>query len=757
MKRRLLRPLFGLLAWMVIVSTDLPAAGAEAGPLGYPRPFSFRSITPQRLPHMDWISLVVSDLHVRTRRGAEIEFKRQHPSRPVLVQINSEGLGLWGTWICLPLQCQEDLGLRSSRSLEVFDEFNQDVYPTIDFPGYWVYEAGAECLTPIPADETEVTVGVSDVSPFRPSSHPHSVNRLKRPHFNKDVVICPRDGDGELDWLSAGFATVIAVDEANGTVALRRWEGKTNRRRAYAPGAYMAPNANQIVLPDFPPAWRKYLGLREVEYVTPFLPNLTRFCPRDPRTGLNAAQWLARHYTDVKNRLYPTLDGFVFDVSAGTFHPSGRISERSDCDVDGRPDYFYFHGIDFWALGMYDFFTYLRDGTAGKHAGLGSQLVIVSDANSNEEARFLDLLNGVEFEFGMVNPWKPRTHTYSSNLDRYLLWSARSRTPRVSYIHHKSPTDTYHGGTGEDLQFYMHDNYYRLDVATACMGTGYVGNDVSRPPGHPAVAYPERKQQIKEHGTPLPLDWDEYHDGRAETRHWLGSPLGGPVRLVDHLRPVPLADKGDPPALEVESPYEARMLDSSGKGTVRVDVQKVMPWRQTGFKVRLVFPAGELFRDREYTVKFVVQAPSPYARVDERYASIPSNLEARLAVGRSLGRAQEALVLARPREVYLTLTAPASGPGRLEFGLAEEPGEIALSEVRLYEGCSDVMIRRFEHGLALLNGSATSPFLFDLSKLTPGESYRRIDGDQDPVHNSGKPVDAPLSLGPRDGILLRQR
>ena len=120
MNGRLLRLLFGLLAWIAIGCTHLAAAGAEAGALGYPRPFSFRSVTPQRLPHMDWISMVVSDLHLRTRRGAEIEFKRRYPSRPVLVQINSEGLGLWGTWICLPLQCQEDLGLRSSRSLEVW-------------------------------------------------------------------------------------------------------------------------------------------------------------------------------------------------------------------------------------------------------------------------------------------------------------------------------------------------------------------------------------------------------------------------------------------------------------------------------------------------------------------------------------------------------------------------------------------------------------------------------------------------------------
>lgn len=739
-----------------LASTGLAKQPSEA--IGYPRPFSFREINPKNLAYLNDMAMVVSDLHLRTRKGADLEFKQRYPSRPVLVQINTEGLGLWGTWICLPQQRLDDIGLTSPLSMKVFEELSKQVYPIVDFPGYWTYEAGADTTEPITGDQEVVTVAVTDTKPFEPSSHPHSVNRLPFESFKKDIVICPRDADGGLDWLAAEFGSVISVDSENKTIQVRRWRTRQETKRKHAIGTYLAPNANQIVLPAFPDVWIRYLHLREAEYYTPFLPNVTRHCPVDPRTGLNAAQWLARHWIDVKGREYPTADGYVFDVSAGTFHPSNRISRQSDCDVDGKPDYFYFDGLDHWALGMFDFFSYLRDGVEGKFQGLGRELVLASDANTNEEARFFDLLNGAEYEFGTVNPFRPVTHRYSSNLDRYLLWSTRAREPRVSYIHNKYPTDSYHGGSEDDLAFYMHDNYYRLDMATACMGTGYVGKSVSRPGGSPATAYPQRKQQIEEHGTPLPLDWDEYHCGDENTRNWLGQPLADPVRLTNHLKPRDLPVRADRSSarLHVAAGYAAEFLDASDEGTLRVQVHEVQPWHKTNFKIRLSLPLGDVKKGREYTLHFRARAPSPYAKVDPKYASIPRNLAVRLSVDLTTGLDQETLVFEERREIFLTLTAPADGAGQLEFALEEEPGLIEFSSIRLYEGCADVMVRRFENGVALLNGSSVTPHVFDLGELFPGEVYRRISGRQDPNHNSGELVAAPLTLGPRDGIMLRR-
>jgi hypothetical protein len=288
------------------------------------------------------------------------------------------------------------------------------------------------------------------------------------------------------------------------------------------------------------------------------------------------------------------------------------------------------------------------------------------------------LLNGAEYEFGTVNPFRPLTHRYSSNLDRYLLWSSRARKPRVSYIHNKYPTDSYHGGSEDDLAFYMHDNYYRLDMATACMGTGYVGKSVSRPGGSPVTAYPQRKQQIEEHGTPLPLDWDEYHCGDENIGGWLGSPLAEPVRLIDHLKARVLPDCSSV-KLDVEAGYAAELLDASNENVLRVEVHKVEPWHKTNFKIRLSLPVGNVKKGQEYTLCFKVHGPSPYAKADPKYASIPCNLAVRLSVGSTTGLDQETLVFEESREIFLTLTAPADGGGRLEFGLAEEPGVMELS------------------------------------------------------------------------------
>ena len=79
-----------------------------------------------------------------------------------------------------------------------------------------------------------------------------------------------------------------------------------------------------------------------------------------------------------------------------------------------------------------------------------------------------------------------------------------------------------------------------------------------------------------------------------------------------------------------------------------------------------------------------------------------------------------------------------------------------LSSIQMCEGCPDIMIRSFENGVVLLNGSSMSPHVFDLAKLFPGDVHRRIHGRQDPNHNSGKKVGASLTLGPRDGIMLRR-
>jgi hypothetical protein len=121
---------------------------------------------------------------------------------------------------------------------------------------------------------------------------------------------------------------------------------------------------------------------------------------------------------------------------------------------------------------------------------------------------------------------------------------------------------------------------------------------------------------------------------------------------------------------------------------------------------------------------------------------------------RGFGYMQEVLAFEDEREVTLTMIAPADGEGILQLGLAENRGEIEIRELELREGCADVLARRFENGLVILNGSTFSPAVVRLSDLDPSGKYRRIQGTQDPVHNDGELVGAAVEIAPQDALFL---
>jgi len=89
----------------------------------------------------------------------------------------------------------------------------------------------------------------------------------------------------------------------------------------------------------------------------------------------------------------------------------------------------------------------------------------------------------------------------------------------------------------------------------------------------------------------------------------------------------------------------------------------------------------------------------------------------------------------------------------LEF-LVEGSAPVWLSRVAAYAH-PDVIYRAFERGLVLANPSPRA-YVFDLAKLFPGQSFRRLRGSsrQDPKTNDGSPVGGELTLGPKDALFL---
>lgn len=64
-----------------------------------------------------------------------------------------------------------------------------------------------------------------------------------------------------------------------------------------------------------------------------------------------------------------------------------------------------------------------------------------------------------------------------------------------------------------------------------------------------------------------------------------------------------------------------------------------------------------------------------------------------------------------------------------------------------------VYVRRFEHGMAIVNPKGNGTGSINLSTLFPGETYKRISGTQDSTTNNGTTVTS-LSLPDRSGLIL---
>ena len=64
-----------------------------------------------------------------------------------------------------------------------------------------------------------------------------------------------------------------------------------------------------------------------------------------------------------------------------------------------------------------------------------------------------------------------------------------------------------------------------------------------------------------------------------------------------------------------------------------------------------------------------------------------------------------------------------------------------------------VYIRRFQHGMAVVNPKGNGTQTVDLAALFPGETYQRITGTQDPATNNGATVTT-VTLDERNGLIL---
>ncbi len=783
--------LFALIPTLVV--TTPPAPAAIAVPAGYPKQVVFRNETPAMLEaDQDKIQMVVSDHSVWTRGYGHEAFAERFPEKPVLVHVGGDFISANAY---SPRQMLQDRGLADgevkARYLQTRkgaqEILAEDFLPIPGFLGYWVYEAGVNAVDRIDASQA-VTIRVPDAKRFapRPITPPSSAGELRLimgdSRVARIVVICPRGEQGELRWRAAELAEVVDANDQAGTLRLRRF----NMGKGFAAlpaGCYVAASA---------PVWDRIVtwGHRNLPASHPFhnpvwqffMPNFTPLCPVDPETGLNAAQWFARHFLERKKKYYPHSGGYALDVTTDTFFPKPHHIAAADLNHDGMVDRGFFNGVSWWALGMHDFVYYMRAGVPGVFEGMGSKLLVTWDATDNMDQRFFHLLNGAEFEHTMIHGegWGPMGHLYSSNLDRLLLWGERAVRPNVTFVSNKLPDEAYHGGTKEEFAKSQAARpaqslrRMRLDLASACMATGYFNKYAGRATPATLSKYPGAAEQVARYGAPLLQDYDELQQGTDRIRGWLGQPLSPPVRYRHHLGP--LLYRFDeisalPTMVSTDGVWKAPRSERRGNAALVLKCEATGPFVSADqtFTLTACLPLSgvELEEMAEYAVSFSVRGSSPYGEIAPRYRPIPRNINLRLRVGERVAPAsapayyqkkgyyQECTVFEDERRVELTLQAPAGGSGVLEICISESPGTVEISNLEIRRGCADVVYREFEHGLVVLNGSSNQGVKVDLHAISPQSRFRRLKGSQDPVHNNGEPVEQFLLNG-RDGLFLKR-
>ena len=705
---------------------------------GYPRPVGFRRMDRKDLPELVFQDAAVASTAERSYRENEqtaLDFKRLNPEAIIRAQY---------FWDAFPRVLPQVIA-EQTRSRFLSDP---EFYAFPKFNGYYLALHPAKVLEDIPEGK-EADVHVSDISGWMPTWQ-----KCRKSNRFPYALIYELDDKGSANFERSEFVKVTAVDADKQRIKVLR----LSPQNAAAGNAYQAGRA-RIGIQSF-----------TANFADMWYPNLSRFCPRDPATGMNAAEYWARHISSYFRQRLASLNGLAFDV------PPFAPHRGADINNDGIVDHGYDQGINCLGLGLHDFFDYLKRGSQFG-AGLGEKVLITTDGEEMADQRFPDVTHGAENE---DFPAYMDFTRFPEQLNLHRWWCERAAAPNISYLVMRFPTDAYHNkARTEKLLPWMHNNFARLGLASACFGNGLVSYESSR-------VWVDKKLLASHEGN-KPADgelfdtrpyyiWDEYNAGTRNQFRWLGRPAGPVMFRTDHLGKelLPSESFTQWEAIKIPDP----MIVLKGKtfspkdrilsAEVHFMGTPERPWTSEpgpdGPK-RLERAASVILRSprlpttvsagSQMAISFVGSGRCAYGAVDRKYESIPLciGFRIRMETGQR-GISQWVYLDNKPWTTQLSVTAPASGPASLEILAGVESGQFELRHFSLRDGCAEVAYRRFEHGLVLMNGSEREKAVFDLKHIDPDARFQRIDGVVDPVWNDGQPVKEQIELPAREAIFL---
>lgn len=581
------------------------------------------------------------------------------------------------------------------------------------FPGHWLLLNGTTLTADLSASETTLRVA-------------NGALVLE----GEAVQITALDAGGKPDWSKVEQIRVKSVSGDRVTVDRGQFGSSATAFKAgaarVAAHAYVTYSENTI--------W-KY-----------------NFCLESPRDaqGRRLVDALARTLADyiAPGGVLAGIDGYQFDVARFSTGSTQQRTRRLDCDNDGEPDSGYANGRSSYGLGAASFFTTLR-------SLVGDDVLLLSEATGGLNERSITQANGIEIEsFPDLHAWDH----FSASFQRYRYWVENARAPRLSFLQLKETAEAFTRCADRDKGTNWR---YRLAIAAALMGDGYFAwlpideDDAACSYRHPTLGYAYAEP-------------DELTAGRDGRWGYLGQALEQP-RRVDRGAGVTVlsadfeATAGVTIALQGKSSATSaldRERPGGGASSLRITVTAIDPDPNDG-RVRASLAPMRVQKDREYAISLKVRADTGYGKVDPTYAALPRKVSFDVLVGgkQAPTPAQAAPLLdvmadATWRQYVLSFVAPADdAAATVRIALGTEPGDVWLDDVRVSEGGPDLFVRRFENGVVLLNATA-APHAFDLARLFPGVSLRRIDGAVDRAVNTGQPVSGTVTVPARDALIL---
>lgn len=481
--------------------------------------------------------------------------------------------------------------------------------------------------------------------------------------------------------------------------------------------------------------------------------NLSDMAPVNPANGKRANRWLADWYVRdfaPSTSGAPTLDGYELDVAQWTprrINVNGGI-KNLDCNLDGTVDHCNKdigtpEQTNSYGVGYEQFVRMLKQGLAAYDTDPSRPPKMVL---GDSPFRSIDDANGAEFE--SFPNWDNYGRSSSALSDLgFFVDKARSSGPHVSYAFTKEITPLYGipsrqnpNGCIEPPKGTCRNGSYRYGLVASLVTGAF-------------HAYADEYGYFNH-----PVGWDE--DGGVVNAGsttlgtgYLGQPLGPPVRQPRFTSPnlalnptfeSTLTDWRlvSQPGTTVQAALDVVAASPLGSGSLKVSVSRVLPDPSMSDLSVKGLVKGPIEADSDYTISFWARAAGGHP-VSEMRVSLSG------VAGKDFSQVK--LGGDWRRYVLDVRTETNSLEPAITFAMGEDTGSYWLDGVTVRKGSGGLITRQFEHGIAVLNDSASVQYDVAL----PGGTYRKIAGVQDPVVNDGSYVGSRLaSIAPKDGLVL---